>query len=172
MRLTHVRLLIHDYQSCFRFWRDVIGLVPVFGDESGTYAAFNSGTTRLSIFVAAEMAAVVPLQEPSPQAPDRSVVQRDVDKVDAVAGTLRVRGVSVTEPSDQPGWGIRVAHFRDPEGNLIELAQRLPDRRRSPAPPLGTCAASRHVYRPSCSARCTPRATARMRLRHAFDEGV
>jgi predicted enzyme related to lactoylglutathione lyase len=60
-------------------------------------------------------------------ASDRSVVQLDVESVDATAAGLAARGVEVTEPSDQPGWGIRVAHFRAPEGNLMERAEPLPD---------------------------------------------
>jgi predicted enzyme related to lactoylglutathione lyase len=32
MRLTHVRLLVDDFAACFRFYRDVAGLAPTFGD--------------------------------------------------------------------------------------------------------------------------------------------
>jgi hypothetical protein len=35
---------------------------------------------------------------------------------------LSGRGVQfVTEPHDQEAWVLRVAHLRDPEGNLIEI---------------------------------------------------
>jgi lactoylglutathione lyase len=127
MTLTHVRLLVRDYLRCLRFWRDTVGLALVFGDEDGTYASFDTGSARLSIYLAAEMAEVVELREPSSTSADRSLVQLDVEDVDVAVDRLRTRGLSVTTPSDQRGWGIRVAHFRDPEGNLIELAQRLPE---------------------------------------------
>ena len=32
----------------------------------------------------------------------------------------------LTDPHDRPDWGIRVAHLRDPDGNLVELSRRLP----------------------------------------------
>ncbi|MGH2485563.1 MAG: VOC family protein, partial [Ktedonobacterales bacterium] len=45
-----------------------------------------------------------------------------VDDVDATAAALTSRGVRfVTEPHDRLEWGGRVAHFRDPDGTLIEL---------------------------------------------------
>jgi lactoylglutathione lyase len=34
VRLTHVRLLVDDYDACFRFYRDMLGLEPTFGDEA------------------------------------------------------------------------------------------------------------------------------------------
>jgi catechol 2,3-dioxygenase-like lactoylglutathione lyase family enzyme len=33
--------------------------------------------------------------------------------------------VFITGPHDRPEWGIRVAHFRDPDGTLIEVYQSL-----------------------------------------------
>jgi len=30
-----------------------------------------------------------------------------------------------TEPTDRSVWGIRTAHFRDPDGNLIEINHAL-----------------------------------------------
>jgi lactoylglutathione lyase len=42
--------------------------------------------------------------------------------VDATYADLKARGVHfVTEPADQEAWVLRVAHFRDPDGNLIEI---------------------------------------------------
>ena len=127
VKLTHVRLLVDDYLACLRFWRDTVGLRVVFGDETGPYASFDSGPARLSIYQAARMNSVVPLSGRSSAPSDRSVIQLDVDSVDATVELLRSRGVSVTVPSDQHEWGIRAAHFRDPEGNLVELAERLRD---------------------------------------------
>ncbi len=127
MQVTHVRLLVRDYRACLRFWRDVVHLRLTFGDESGTYASFDTGTAKLSIFAAAEMARVVPVGPTTLASGDPFVVQLDVENVDRAARDLEARGVSVTEPTDQPAWGIRAAHFRDPEGNLFELAARLPD---------------------------------------------
>jgi lactoylglutathione lyase len=33
--------------------------------------------------------------------------------------------IVVTQPQDRSDWGIRTAHFRDPDGNLIEIYNNL-----------------------------------------------
>jgi catechol 2,3-dioxygenase-like lactoylglutathione lyase family enzyme len=49
-----------------------------------------------------------------------------VESVDAAYGELRAKGISfLAEPGDRSDWGIRVAHFRDPDGNLIEICHSL-----------------------------------------------
>jgi catechol 2,3-dioxygenase-like lactoylglutathione lyase family enzyme len=46
--------------------------------------------------------------------------------VDAVCRQLQAHGVALAVgPTDHPDWGIRTAHFRDPDGNLIEINHPL-----------------------------------------------
>jgi glyoxylase I family protein len=50
-----------------------------------------------------------------------------VTNIDATVATLRSRGVTiVAEPFELPAISRRLAFFRDPFGNLIELAEVLP----------------------------------------------
>ena len=50
-----------------------------------------------------------------------------VEDLNAIAERLVDHGIAlVSEPSDRPEWGIRAAHLRDPDGNLIELNSPLP----------------------------------------------
>lgn len=50
-----------------------------------------------------------------------------VDDVDDVAARLKAHAVEFTvEPLDAAG-NVRLAFFRDPDGNLLELVNRLPD---------------------------------------------
>jgi len=56
----------------------------------------------------------------------RLVPTFEVSNVDESVGLLRNRGADiVSEPTDQPDWGIRVAHVRDPDGNLVEVFETL-----------------------------------------------
>ncbi|MBA3430350.1 MAG: VOC family protein, partial [Actinobacteria bacterium] len=42
--------------------------------------------------------------------------------VDSAYEALTSRGAQfVTQPHDQEAWVIRVAHLRDPDGNLVEI---------------------------------------------------
>ena len=48
--------------------------------------------------------------------------------LDSTVEALKARGADfVAELQDRPDWGIRTAHLRDPEGNLIELNEPLPE---------------------------------------------
>ncbi|MBK6328876.1 MAG: VOC family protein [Chloroflexi bacterium] len=50
-----------------------------------------------------------------------------VENVEAMCAKLKAAGVQLAaELTDHPDWGIRTAHFRDPDGNLIEINQPLP----------------------------------------------
>ena len=43
MELTHIRLLVKDFDACFRFYRDVMGFRALWGDEGSGYANFEVG---------------------------------------------------------------------------------------------------------------------------------
>ena len=120
MQLTHVRLLVGDYAGCFAFYRDVLGLEPVFGNESSGYADFRAGEASvLAVFDRAEQRGVVELRP----AGDGAVVVFGSDDVDAFAARARV--ATLGPPRSNPEWGIRFVHLRDPDGNLIEVNQPI-----------------------------------------------
>ncbi|HJP65269.1 MAG TPA: VOC family protein, partial [Actinomycetota bacterium] len=113
-----------------RFYRDVVGLKPTLGDEDGVYVEFVLGEAVLALFDRRRMMEALGthasiLAEPE-RVGDASVVCLEVEDLDAEVARLQEAGVRfVTEPHDQPTWHVRVAHFRDPEGNLIELNHPL-----------------------------------------------
>jgi lactoylglutathione lyase len=128
LRLTHVRLLVKDFPACFRFYRDALGFEVLWGEEEGRYADFNAGDAKLAIYRRGLMAeAVGEAGRPSEvEAQDRAALIFAVEDVDATYEILKAKGVRfVTEPMDRPEWGIRTAHFRDPDGNLLEVYRDL-----------------------------------------------
>lgn len=128
LQLTHLRLLVSNYKDSFLFYRDLLKFDVDWGDEDSGYAEFNTGYLKLGLFKKELMAEVVPrIEQPS------YVVNRDkivlifaVDNVDEVYEQVKDHnGIIVTQPQDRPDWGIRTAHFRDPDGNLIEIYNNL-----------------------------------------------
>jgi lactoylglutathione lyase len=126
LKLTYVRLLVDDYASCFRFYRDVMGFPVTFGDEDGGYADFDVGANvSLALFVRQYQTDHV--GAPAAASGDKVAVVFEVDDVDAAIEELRRRGAPVSaEPADRTDWGIRVGYIRDPDGNLLELNHPLP----------------------------------------------
>lgn len=123
------RILVSNFRDCFLFYRDVLGLKPGYGSENDTYADFIIGTVNISLFNKQEMATSLGTQAMPvrPASQDHICLVFSVGDVDAVCQRLRTQGVAVAvEPTDHLDWGIRTAHFRDPDGNLIEINQPLP----------------------------------------------
>jgi predicted enzyme related to lactoylglutathione lyase len=101
------------------FYRDALDAGPAV-DVPGTYAEFATAGALLALCGEATMGAVV--GRSSPRAGDAVVVCLRVDDVDATHAKLAARGMTfVRTPHDQPAWHQRVAHLRDPAGNLVEL---------------------------------------------------
>ena len=120
MRFSQARLLVDDFAEAFRFYRDTLGFVRAFGDESSSYASFDTGSGMVAIFERGGQAEVVELRPPG----DSTLLVLEVDDVDAAVARLAAH--VAREPVDKPDWGGRVAYLRDPSGNLIELFQALP----------------------------------------------
>jgi len=125
MRCTYIRLLVNDYEACFDFYSDVLELPVLWGDRSSRYAEFdvNSGT-RLAINQREVMAEALETDTADPELPhqDRLAVVFEVDDVDTTAAELVANGArQAMEPRDWTAWGIRAAHFRDPDGYLLEI---------------------------------------------------
>lgn len=125
MRCSYIRLLVNDYEACFRFYADVLKFPVLWGDESTRYAEFDVGSqTRLAINQREVMAEALETDTHDPDLPtqDRLAVVFEVDDVDATAAKLTADGArQVMEPRDWTAWGLRAAHFRDPDGYLLEI---------------------------------------------------
>ncbi len=128
MKYISTRLLVNDLPSCFRFYRDVMGFTCKNGDENSEYASFATGPTDIALCSRQIMAqdlgeAEVPANATyQPQA----LLCFEVDNVDETYRQLKAQGIEfVAGLTDHPDWGMRTAHFRDPDGNLVEIYHDL-----------------------------------------------
>ncbi|WP_303208954.1 VOC family protein [Bacteroides oleiciplenus] len=125
MKFSNVRLLVKDYEKCFKFYTEKLGLEEVFNIE-GCYGSFKvaEGIEGLAIFTSDLMApAVGNVDKNQPtDCREKMMVSFEVDSVDETFKTLSEKGVEfINQPTDMPDWGMRVVYLRDPEENLIEL---------------------------------------------------
>jgi catechol 2,3-dioxygenase-like lactoylglutathione lyase family enzyme len=121
MELTHIRLLVNDIEACREFYKNRLGLNETLAVVEGIYYEFAAGDCILALYKRELMESVAGVAVGSAAA-DKVVLTFNVTDVDATHGDLLARGVQfVTPPHDQEAWVLRVAHLRDPEGNLIEI---------------------------------------------------
>ncbi|WP_026677500.1 VOC family protein [Fictibacillus gelatini] len=127
MKLLQLRLLVKDFKKSAEFYRDVLELPVGWYEESMEYAIFNNGETKIELLSRNAMAQVIGEENGSEEAvPFHFLLQFNVEDVDSVYQHLQEKGVNfLTEPHDRKEWGARIAHFRDPEGNLIEIYKML-----------------------------------------------
>jgi catechol 2,3-dioxygenase-like lactoylglutathione lyase family enzyme len=55
----------------------------------------------------------------------RGLLAAGVADVNAAYEELKVKGVTFVRPPTDQRWGLRTAHFADPEGNLWEINQSI-----------------------------------------------
>ena len=122
------RLLVSNFRACFLFYRDILGFRVGFGTENDTYADFTLGSVNISLFDKHEMSEAIGTSQLPVEvnSQDKICLVFAVENVDESCQELIAKGIHLTvEPKDHFDWGVRTAHFRDPDGNLIEINQPL-----------------------------------------------
>ena len=129
--LDYVVLVVADLDRSLAFYTGTLGLELQHRAEK--YAQIAAGTTRLSLYTREAMQQTLgaALDAPSPSAPAFELGFKVPDCDAAFAELVAAGAPAVTRPITRP-WGQRTAYVRDPDGNLIELAQDLSARRSPP----------------------------------------
>ncbi|MEU5772158.1 VOC family protein [Streptomyces venezuelae] len=126
MELAQVRLLVADFPACYRFYGEVLGLKPQSGAQDGPYEKFSPavGSAGIALQDRAMMAGL--LGELADAATGhRSLVVLRVDDLDAYCADIVGRGAVLAHGPAPMTERMRVAHLKDPEGNLVELQEWL-----------------------------------------------
>ncbi|KJK41553.1 extradiol dioxygenase [Streptomyces variegatus] len=126
MELAQVRLLVSDFSACYRFYGEVLGLKPQSGAVRGPYEKFSPavGSAGIALQDRSMMAEVLD-ELGATAAGHRSLVVLRVDGLDAYCEEITVRGATVLHGPVPMTDRMRVAHLKDPEGNLVELQEWL-----------------------------------------------
>jgi lactoylglutathione lyase len=123
-------LFVSDIQRARDFYENVVGLDYEHSDDNSV--GFSMGPDSLLLI---NHTAADDLLSPAEVDHDgrhgaRSVVVTAVDDVDALYEELRSKGVEFIRIPEDRRWGMRTAHFKDPDGNVWEIHTRLRERER------------------------------------------
>jgi lactoylglutathione lyase len=119
-RISYITLWVNRYDACLAFYRDTLALPLESSDEN--FAQFATQGTKLYLHR---------LGDSSPLRDHAIEIHFEVPEVDAAYNWLLNRGAKFEQPPANMPWGTRMAAFRDPEGNAIELVGPL-----DPAEPI------------------------------------
>lgn len=118
-------VFVRDLNRCTAFYRDILKFSYKGTDaNSSTFLLQERYLILLSPDGAADLLNAKP-DEMKLDGPSRVVLAAAVEDVDALYELLRAKDVTfLRPPTDQP-WGLRTAHFADPEGNIWEINQPM-----------------------------------------------
>jgi len=119
-RVDYVIQYVESLRRSVAFYRDIIGLnVRIEGDG---YVEFEMDNTKFSLFERSRLPELINREGGRPPCSEIGFIVEDVDRE---ADRLRGRGVEILSgPVDRP-WRERTLHIADPDGNIIEFAQKL-----------------------------------------------
>jgi lactoylglutathione lyase len=124
-RIVATELFVQDLSRCATFYRDTLRLEEQEdGPGSVVFKIADVYFFLLDVSAAADLISGGSLELKIEGGP-RSMLAVDVEDVDATYAALKAKGVTLLRPpADQP-WGLRTAHFADPEGNPWEIHQSI-----------------------------------------------
>jgi lactoylglutathione lyase len=124
-RIDAAVLFVTDLERAKAFYRDTLGLGMNFEDQVS--AGFDFDNTLLLLLSTTGAQDLLSSEAVALQRPTGAISQlvSFVEDVDAIYTDLAAKGVEfVRKPVDRD-WGLRTAHFKDPDGNIWEIAQQL-----------------------------------------------
>ena len=119
-------LFVRDLTGCTAFYRDTFRLQYRGSDADSSTFLLEEGLylILLSPEGAADLLGAQ-LHELNLEGGQRSLLAANVANVDAAYEELKAKGVTFVRPPTDQRWGLRTAHFSDPEGNLWEINQSI-----------------------------------------------
>jgi predicted enzyme related to lactoylglutathione lyase len=126
VELAQVRLLVTDFAACYHFYGEVLGLKPQSGAVDGPYEKFSPAVGSAGIALQDRSVMAEVLDELGDTANGhRSLVVLRVEALDAYCEEITLRGATILHGPVSMTDRLRVAHLKDPEGNLVELQEWL-----------------------------------------------
>ena len=119
-------LFVRDLTRCTAFYRDTFKLQYQGSDANSASFLLEEGLylILLSPKGAADLLGMQ-VHELKIEGGPRGLLAASVADVDVAYEELKAEGVTFVRPPTDQSWGLRTAHFTDPEGNLWEINQPI-----------------------------------------------
>ncbi len=125
-KVEAVVLFVQDLSGCTTFYRDTFKLQYQGSDANSASFLLQEGLYL--ILLSPEGAADLlgkQVHELKIEGGSHGLLAVSVADVDVAYEELKAQGVTFVRPPTDQHWGLRTAHFADPEGNLWEINQAI-----------------------------------------------
>ena len=128
-KIEAVVLFVQDLHTCTAFYRDTFKLQYQSSDADSSGFLLQEGLylILLSPEGAADLLGTQDNGVNTERRPS-GLLAASVADVDAAYEELKAQGVTFVRPPTDQRWGLRTAHFADPEGNLWEINQPVKEK--------------------------------------------
>lgn len=121
-KLYAIRIFVTEWEEAIRFYTEQLGIPALFRDDEMGWVELDTGQAHLALERA----------DPEDEAAMGLVgrflgVSLEVKDIDAAYDELSSRGVEFISPPEQQMWGGMLAHFSDPNGNVLTLLGPIPE---------------------------------------------
>ena len=125
-KIEAIVLFVQDLAGCTGFYRDTFKLQYKGSDADSASFLLEDGLylILLSPKASADLLGTA-FNEMKIEGEPRGLLAAGVANVDAAYEELKAKGVTFIRPPTDQSWGLRTAHFADPEGNLWEINQSI-----------------------------------------------
>jgi len=118
MKLYAVRIFVRQWSQACTFYGETLGLTERYRNDELGWAEYDLGGPCFG----------VERVQPSDTEGDALVgrfvgVSLRIDDIDGVYESLKTKGVQFTSPPGKQDWGGSLAHFQDPDGNVLTLLE-------------------------------------------------
>ena len=116
MELYAVRIFVRSWPEACAFYGETLGLEARFRNDEIGWAEYSVGAPCLGI------ERVEPGDAEGEALVGRLVgISLHVKDIEATYRDLSAKGVSFEAPPEEQAWGGKLAHFKDPDGNVLTL---------------------------------------------------
>lgn len=116
-KLTLAMLNVRDYQGMKDFYAKTLGLEVTEAHDEGQWATFKLHGGGAEIAIHGGLEGSAPRAEAYPQV----VPCIEVEDIKATVEDLRTKGVEIYREVHETMPGLKLADFKDPEGNVFNL---------------------------------------------------
>jgi lactoylglutathione lyase len=124
LEIDYIALFVTDVEHSLQFYRDVLGFEFPKPQKRGGVEGY-SGCLKVGLYDRSWLPQLFGERGHVPISGQPFLLSMTVDDLDAIYAQLLTQGVTPLSPPQQMEWGQRILFLTDPDGNLLEIVEKM-----------------------------------------------